>query len=236
VNENLPTFGPTEVFPCDENSEAFAVVRLAVEVSRDQLRTALAIGHAELNGTPPLDDMAVLAIRREVEGHLAAAATISLYRETESVVRRVNEVGALPAIDAAIGRAYTRPADERLQQNPRYGEGTVTLQTLDHGEITAVEPRWCEGHDGEQVVHRADIVHKGRVVAAEFNGVEFLPARISWGPFGELAPEPFPVADVEEFPPMSPAQLRELAAEAGLHAGRLYALANELERIRRGMS
>ncbi|MGW0632431.1 DUF6907 domain-containing protein [Streptomyces sp. NPDC002758] len=114
---------------------------------------------------------------------------------------------------------------------------TVTLQTIDHGEITIPEPDWCLGHDGEPVGYRSDVVHKGPIVAASVETdrgpVEFLKARISWGPFGELQPEPFPVADVEEFPPMSPAQLRELAAEVGLHVGRLYRLSNELDRLRR---
>lgn len=114
---------------------------------------------------------------------------------------------------------------------------TITLQTLDHGLVVVEEPDWCLGHGGEPVGYRADIVHKGRIVAAEYEGdhgpVEFLPARISWGPFGELQPEPFPVVDVEEFPPMSPSQLRALAAEVALHAGRLYRLSNELDRLRR---
>ncbi|WP_329340762.1 hypothetical protein OG252_33310 [Streptomyces sp. NBC_01352] len=227
-----PPFGPTEVFPCDENSEAFAVVRFAVEVSLDQLRTAIAIGHAEMSGTPPLAEMSVADIRREVEGHLAAGATINLYRETAEVVRRVNESGHLAELDAAIDRAY-RPRPAPPVQSPEYGDGTVTLDTLDHGRITIPEPVWCRGHDGEQVVRRVDITHVGATTAGEFEGVEFLPARISWGPFAELRPEPYPLADVDEFPSMEPDELRELAAEVGLHAGRLYAKANELDRIRR---
>jgi hypothetical protein len=120
-------------------------------------------------------------------------------------------------------------------QNPEYGPGTVTLDTLDQGRITIDEPEWCTGHDGEQIVQRVDITHVGTTVAGEFAGVEFLPACIAWGPFGELRPEPYPLADVDEFPGMDPAQLRQLAAEVGLHAGRLYSKANELDRIRRGM-
>ncbi|MFF4566179.1 DUF6907 domain-containing protein [Streptomyces sp. NPDC001435] len=117
---------------------------------------------------------------------------------------------------------------------------TITLQTIDHGPVTVEEPDWCLGHAGEPVGYRADIVHKGRIVAAEYEAdhgpVEFLKARISWGPFGELRPEPYPVADVEEFPPMSPAQLRELVAEVHLHADRLDRLADELDRLRRAES
>ncbi|MET8449321.1 hypothetical protein [Streptomyces sp. NPDC005209] len=117
---------------------------------------------------------------------------------------------------------------------------TIVIDTVDHGPVTVEEPAWCLGHAGDPVGFRADIVHKGRIVAASVETargtVEFLPARISWGPFGELLPEPFPVVDVEEFPPMSPAQVRELAAEVALHAGRLYRLSNELDRLRRAES
>ncbi|MFD4557588.1 DUF6907 domain-containing protein [Streptomyces sp. NPDC058469] len=202
MTSDLEQFGPTETFPCDENSEAFAVVRLAVEVSRDQLRTALAIGHAELNGTPPLDDMAVRDIRREVEGHLAAAATISLYRETEAVVRRVNEAGILPTIDAAINRAYTRTADDRAQQSARYGDGTVTLLTTDRGEITIDEPPWCAGHDGDMVGTLDEISHNGAEITVPFVTARSAPstimtAQLSHAPYLTLAPEPFPVLYVE---------------------------------------
>lgn len=129
---------------------------------------------------------------------------------------------------------------DRAVQQPRYGDGTVTLQTLDHGEVTVDEPRWCVGHGGEQIVQRVDITHVGRTVAAEVETdggtIEFLPARIAWGPFAEARPEPYPSADVDDFPAMDPAQLREFAAELALHAGRLYRLSNELDRLRRAAS
>ncbi|MER7963586.1 DUF6907 domain-containing protein [Streptomyces ardesiacus] len=48
-----------------------------------------------------------------------------------------------------------------LQPNPRYSQGTVTLQTIDQGEVTVPEPAWCVGHDHEQVVHLADLTHTG---------------------------------------------------------------------------
>jgi hypothetical protein len=112
---------------------------------------------------------------------------------------------------------------------------TVTVETQDHGTITIDEPTWCVGHDDEPIGYRADVTHKGPWITAEFEGVEFLPACISWAPFSELHPEPFPVLDVDEFPPMEPDQLRQLAAVVGLYSGELYRKANELDRIRRGM-
>ncbi|MDX3458414.1 hypothetical protein PV396_41875 [Streptomyces sp. ME02-8801-2C] len=139
-----------------------------------------------------------------------------------------------------VERHFPKP-DQAATARPVGGDGpTVTLDTLDHGRVTVDEPAWCIGHAGEPVGYRADITHKGRVVAAEVETdwatFELLPARISWAPFGELQPEPYPVADIEDLPPLDPDQLRELAAEVALHAGRLYRLSNELDRIRRGQS
>ncbi|MEV0639020.1 hypothetical protein AB0I77_29570 [Streptomyces sp. NPDC050619] len=230
-----PSFGPTEIIR-DEDTEAFAIVQLALAVPRDQLRAALLIGHAQMAGEPPLADMDVLDIRREVEGYLGACAVIDLYREADTITVRLAEHPELAAeLDAAIDRAY-KPRPAPPVQQPVYGDGTVTLDTLDHGRITIPEPTWCTGHDGEQIVQRIDIAHVGAATAGEYAGVDFLPARISWGPFAELRPEPYPLADVDEFPGMDPDELRELAAEVGLHAGRLYSKANELDRIRRGQA
>lgn len=235
MTAHLPVFGPSATMPCDDDATPFVRVRLELVVSREQLRAALAIGHAELAGEPPLPELSVVDVRREIEGYLAACAAIEVDRESAAVNARLGEQLA-GELDAALDRAYTAPAPAPVQ-NPEYGPGTVTLDTLDHGRITIPEPLWCTGHDGEQIVQRVDVTHVGRKVAAELETdggtVEFLPACISWGPFAELRPEPYPLADVDEFPGMDPSQLRELAAEVGLHAGRLYRLSNELDRLRR---
>lgn len=239
-----PAFGPTEPIPCDDDHEPFATVRVALILSRQQLRAALAIGHAEQAGQPSLDELDILDVRREVEGYLAAGATFEL--ERQAITSRL-PAELVAELDAAIDRAYAPvTAGEKKSpdlesfshrvQSPRYGDGTVTLQTLDSGEITIAEPAWCVGHDSEEVRLRVDVSHVGATVAAEYAGLQFLPACISWGPFAERRPEPYPLADVDEFPSMEPDELRELAAEVGLHAGRLYSKANELDRIRRGQS
>lgn len=113
---------------------------------------------------------------------------------------------------------------------------TVTVETVDHGEITIGEPSWCVGHDDEPIGYRADVTHKSLWITGEFEGIEFLPACISWAPFSELQPQPDPVADVYEFPAMDPEKLRALAAVVGAYAGQLYSLANQLDRLRRGES
>ncbi|MGW9024790.1 DUF6907 domain-containing protein [Streptomyces sp. NPDC055722] len=118
---------------------------------------------------------------------------------------------------------------------------TILIRTVDAGLVEVEEPAWCLG-EHEQGGYRADITHYGAPVAAEVEtgrgAVEFLEARISWAPFAELQPEPQPVAavDVDGLGSLSPAQLREVAAELALYAGRLYRLSNELDRLRRNGS
>jgi hypothetical protein len=247
--EQLPVYGPTEVFR-DEDVTPDVVVRVAFALSREQMMTALSIGFTELIPDRQAEDLTVEETRKEVERWLHAAAVIELERHVIQGRQTAYPPEAQPVMDAlaaALDRAYPAvtageetPADLRELQSPRYAEGTVTLQTLDHGEITIDEPVWCLGHDGEPVVQRVDVTHVGATVAAELETdggtVEFLPARISWGPFAELRPEPYPLADVDDFPGLDPAQLRGLAAETAMHAGRLYTKANELDRIRREMS
>lgn len=246
--ENLPVYGPTEVFK-EEDVTPDVVVRVAFALSREQLMTALSVGFTEL--VPDVDPTALTVekTRSEVEGWLHAEAVYELDRYVRQGQLTAYPPEAQPVMDAlaaALDRAYpqvtgsTIVADPPPVQQPRYGDGTVTLQTLDHGEITITEPAWCTGHDGEEIVQRVDVTHVGRTIAAELEtddgSIEFLPARISWGPFAEARPEPYPRVDVDDFPGMDTGLLREFAAETALHAGRLYRLSNELDRLRRGES
>jgi hypothetical protein len=251
---DMPVYGPTDPFG-DEEHEPEVIVRVDFLMSREQITTALGIAWAEGFTTSPVEDLPVLQVRHEVEAWLSVQAFHALDVQMERDRQRTfppEQQRVMQLLAAAVDRAYTRPSvpttlcapgvpdGTPAVQAPRYGDGTVTLLTLDHGEITIPEPAWCTGHDGEQIVQRVDVTHVGRTVAAQLETdagtIEFLPARISWGPFAELRPEPFPLADVEDFPAMDPAQLRELAAEVGLHAGRLYRLSNELDRLRRAES
>lgn len=240
MNENLPVFGPSGVFGgVDELEPAVAVVRVAFALTRTQLVTALGIGFAGIAADQTPESLTDAQVYTEVEETLASEALAELDHQMERDEAHpwhAEQHRVMQVLAAAVDRAYTRrdPGPLPVQQ-PRYGNGTVTLQTLDHGRITIPEPAWCVGHDGEQIVQRVDITHVGTTTAGEYEGGEFLPARISWGPFAELRPEPYPLADVDEFPGMDPDELRQLAAEVGTHAGRLYAKANELDRIRRGM-
>lgn len=236
-----PVYGPTGVQnDHDDQPEPWVTVRVDYRVSRWELLAALAAGYATANEMQDPDGMTVEAIRQDVESFLADTSARDLDAMVEEVAGRVEsgeDRAQFEALRRAMDRAYpVAPAPLPPLQRPRYGAGTVTLDTLDHGRITIDEPVWCTGHDGEQIVQRVDVTHVGVTVTGEYAGVEFLPARIAWAPFAQLRPEPLPLADVDDFAGMTPDELRELGAEVGLHAGRLYSKANELDRIRRGMS
>ncbi|MFJ9903908.1 DUF6907 domain-containing protein [Streptomyces sp. NPDC101152] len=233
-----PVYGPTEPQnDHDDQPEPWVTVRVGYRVSRFELLAALAAGYATANEMQDPDTMTVAEIRYDVEAFFADTSARDLdamVEEVASKVERGEDHAQFEALRRAMDRAYpvSGPPPAAVQR-PVYDDGTVTLDTLDHGRITIDEPIWCTGHDGEQIVHRADVTHVGVTVTGEYAGVEFLPARISWAPFAELRPEPLPLADVDEFPSMTPDELRELGAELGLHVGRLYSKANELDRIRR---
>ncbi|MEU9215411.1 hypothetical protein AB0D47_02580 [Streptomyces sp. NPDC048376] len=194
-----PRFGPTDTIPCDENATPLAIVGIDLTVTREQLRTALAAGHAEQAGQPPLADIDVLDIRREIEGQLAAGAIVAVDDETPNVNGRLTPEYAA-ALDAAIDRAYTLPAQPSIQR-PRYRNGTVTLQTTDHGEVTTPEPGWCAGHDGEYVGRRSEISHDGNpieagVVTTRHGPGTIMQAHVSHAPHLEIRPEPHPILSV----------------------------------------
>jgi hypothetical protein len=239
VNATPPTFGPTETFPCDENSVPFAVVTLSVTVTREQLRAALAIGHAEQSGEPPLPDLTVVDARREIEGYLAAAAVLELDRETDSINARLSpELAA--ELDAVVDRAYTRPArQDPPVQDPRYGEGTVTLQTRDRGEVTVPEPAWCLGHDGEDVSFLADLTHNGAhatapLVTAKYGPSKIMNAYISHAPHAQMRPEPKPLLSflLDGHGDLDPADGHNLARALRIAATRVERMATDLGHLR----
>ncbi|MFE2132256.1 DUF6907 domain-containing protein [Streptomyces sp. NPDC059466] len=195
-----PAFGPTETFPCDENSTPFAVVTLSFAVTREQLRAALAIGQAENAGEPPLPELTVRDTRREIEGYFAAAAVLGSDAELQSV-DAVLAPDHAAELDAAIDRAYTRRELTPLKtQQPLYRDGTVTLKTLDHGEVVLPEPAWCTGHDADTVGTLDEVTHNGRHVRAGSIGshgyVDFLDAFVTHAPYLVQRPEPHPLVSV----------------------------------------
>ncbi|MFC8201296.1 DUF6907 domain-containing protein [Streptomyces sp. NPDC057298] len=85
---------------------------------------------------------------------------------------------------------------------PRYGDGTVTIDTFDQGDVTVPEPAWCAGHGWQPNPHRTDITHNsvkvkaGASVAGQ-GWVDILTAYVSHAPYLVGQSEPHPVVAVE---------------------------------------
>lgn len=242
-----PVYGPSSVQNAhDDQPEPFVRVRVDYRMSRIELFAVLAAGYATTNTGVNPDDMTVAQIRYDVEAQLALMS----WREMEDLVEtsagqieRGEHPEQMAALKRAIDRAYPvatqgeeTPAD--LPESPRPRHGTVTLATLDRGEVTIPEPDWCAGHDGEPVGTLAEISHDGphitAVVESEEPGpVPLLRANLTHAPYLELQPEPYPVAYVEglEAASFDAAGLRALVAEGRAYLDRLEAMAAELDAL-----
>ncbi|WP_328746353.1 hypothetical protein OHT57_12580 [Streptomyces sp. NBC_00285] len=202
--ENLPAFGPTEVFGDGDDIAPDVVVRVAYALSRVQLMTALSIGFTEIAPDRDAEDLTVEEVRGEVEGWLHGAAVIELDRYVRQGQLTAYPPEAQPVMDAlaaALDRAYPPRRPEPVRRAPRYGDGTVTLDTVDHGEVTVPEPAWCIGHSWQPNPHRADITHNSTRVkaAATTDGagrVHLLHAAISHAPHLEIRPHPVVSVDL----------------------------------------
>jgi hypothetical protein len=203
--ENLPVYGPTEVFKDEDDTTPDVIVRVAYALSREQLLTALTIGFTEMNPDLDAETITVEETRSEVEGWLHGAAVIELDRYVRQGQLTAYPVEAQPVMDAlaaALDRAYPPRRPEPVRRPPRYGDGTVTLETFDHGDVTVPEPAWCIGHSWQPNPHRADITHNStRVKAAAMTDgagrVHLLHAQISHAPHLEIRPEPHPIVSVQ---------------------------------------
>lgn len=201
---NLPVFGPTDPFG-DEEHEPEVIVRVDFLMAREQIATALGIAWAEIAGDREPESLTVAETRHEVEAWLSVQAFFALDQQMERDALRVfppEQLRVLQVLAAAVDRAYPpAPAPPAPMQGPRYADGMVILQTVDHGEVTVPEPAWCTGHGWQPCPHLADVTHNSVRVKAgamtEGHGwVDILQARISHAPYGER-PEPRPVVSVE---------------------------------------
>jgi hypothetical protein len=197
-------YGPTDLFD-DEGITPDVIVRVAYALSRKQLLTALSIGFTEMIPDLDAENLTTEDVRREVEGWLAAQAITEVDRYVTQGQLTAYPVEAQPVMDAlaaALDRAYPPRTPEPVRQAPRYGDGTVTLETIDRGDVTVPEPAWCIGHSWQPNPHQADITHNGtRVKAATMTDgagrVHLLHANISHSPHLEILPEPHPVVSVQ---------------------------------------
>lgn len=107
MNEQLPVYGPSEVFE-DEGITPHVVVRVAVAMSREQLITALTIGVTNLGVVDPAG-LSDVEVRREVEAYFATCGIV----EIDTLIAEGWPTSFRPAarqrmadIVAAVERAY----------------------------------------------------------------------------------------------------------------------------------
>ncbi|MFE7803998.1 DUF6907 domain-containing protein [Streptomyces sp. NPDC057430] len=110
---------------------------------------------------------------------------------------------------------------------------TVTLPTIDHGDITLPEPAWCTGHADHIPGYRVDLAHTGPEHHFAFEGEQLLVAMLTQYPLSDALS-----TDVGLFVEqtgyartLDPVRLRMLAAALTVHAMHLRTLADELAAI-----
>lgn len=111
---------------------------------------------------------------------------------------------------------------------------TITLPTLDHGEVTLPEPAWCAGHaDHRPDTHRADIIHKTPDIVLAFHGAEIIAACLAQSPCATIDTPGLggPTVGASVSPPdrtLTVVDLYSLAAALDGYADRLRDLADQL--------
>lgn len=115
---------------------------------------------------------------------------------------------------------------------------TITLPTLDHGDVAMPEPSWCAGHaDHRPDTHRVDLDHKGPEHLLRHHGEVLWKAFIGQAPFASRPEDRAVGLFVEQGSygqTLGPAELYDLAATFETHADRLRELADQLAQILTG--
>lgn len=241
--QDLPLYGPTDPFG-DEEHEPDVIVRVDLLMSREQIATALGIAWAEIAADRQPESLSVVEVRHEVEAYLSVQVFHALAVQMERDAARTfppEQQRVLQVLAEAADRAYPprREPEPTAVQSPRYRDGTVTLQTLDHGEVTIDEPVWCTGHDGEDVGYLADVTHNGAhttapIVTARYGPSNIMTAYISHAPHAVQQPEPHPVLSVElsEHGDLDVPDGRTLARGLRIAAARIERALDDLARLR----
>ncbi|KMS81806.1 hypothetical protein ACH49_01355 [Streptomyces leeuwenhoekii] len=114
---------------------------------------------------------------------------------------------------------------------------TVTLDTVDHGQVQLDEPAWCIGHGTEmgRPVYRDDITHnsvrvKAGAVTESQGWMPMLTAYVSWAPFREVVPVISLVLDAEG--DFAAEDGRAVAEALRVAASRVEQIATEAIRLR----
>lgn len=117
---------------------------------------------------------------------------------------------------------------------------TVTLPTIDHGDVTTPEPAWCIGHPNHRPdSYRADILHKGPDLTLTFRGTEVMVAGLAQSPYATYPDSELGgrTVGVSVYPPgrtITPVALYDLAAALDTYADRLRDLADQLHTLLAG--
>lgn len=252
--ENLPVYGPTDPFG-DEEHEPDVIVRVDFLMSREQITTALGIAWAEIAGDRGPESLSVVEVRHEVEAYLSVQAFHELDAQMERDEQRTfppEQQRVMDLLAEIVERVYppvtageeTTPDLDSFPhpvQAPRYANGAVTLQTLDHGTVDLPEPRWCTGHGWQPNPYLADVTHysvpvKASAMTDGHGLVELLVARISHAPYAVEQPEPNPVVSVviDLEAGLNTADAHKVAQALRVAAMRLDMVTGEAERLRNG--
>lgn len=109
---------------------------------------------------------------------------------------------------------------------------TVTLPTLDAGDVTLAEPSWCVGHaDHRPDSYRVDLDHKGPEHLLRFQGEVLWTALLGQAPCATVPEHRGLGLFVEQGAyahTLDPVGLYDLAATFEAHADRLRELADRL--------
>jgi hypothetical protein len=112
---------------------------------------------------------------------------------------------------------------------------TVSLSTIDHGDVVLPEPDWCRGHrDHRPDSYRADLTHYGTEAVLAYQGAALLRVMVTESPFATRPEKRAVVAYLEQADytgDFTPAGLYDLAATLDAHADRLRELADQLATI-----
>lgn len=236
----LPVYGPTDPFG-DEEHTPDVIVRVDYLMSREQLTTVLGVAWAEIAADRDPESLASVEVRHEVEAWLSVQALHELGLQMERDAQRVfppEQQRVMQVLAEAIAKAYPprREPEQLPVQRPEYGDGTVTLDTLDHGRITIDEPAWCRGHEGELVGPRSEVSHEGPEIAAAVAEVPLMRANLTHAPLLEIEQEPHPLVYVEALEAASydADGLRELVATGRAFLDQLEAMAGQLDALAEG--
>ncbi|KUL26630.1 DUF6907 domain-containing protein [Streptomyces regalis] len=115
-------------------------------------------------------------------------------------------------------------------------ERTVTLPTIDQGDVTLPEPSWCAGHPNPRPQYRTDLTHYGPEHRLTFNGEPLFALMLAQSPLSERASRNIE-AYVEESGytgSLTPAGLYDLAAALDQAADHMRVFADQMAALLAG--